>query len=198
MSVEAFTIANIHLPFNTIKELIRQCERDYLLPRQVIARSLGAMNENLGEPVLFNIPYRDRRDSRFYEGLLSIQERESIGLRKNQQKRVYLAIVSQIAKAMPQKFAEVAPNLYGTKRIYFARSREAVAGIGKKYDASSIPETGWFAYVSSGGEGKRKILTELMRRVGGFSEDYIEIISRAPYEKFPALLGIELKALKPL
>jgi hypothetical protein len=194
MTAEQFVTAKTRLPLNSIKALVHECEQDYLLPRQVIARSLGGMEENLGEAVLFNIPYRDRRGSQSYGDLLAIQKREPIGLRRNQQKRVYLSILSQIAKAKPEKFAEVARTQYGTKRTYIARTRGEVEGTGKRNEASSVPETGWFASVNNSGELKQKILAELMRGIGGFSEDYIEIISRAPCEMFPALLGIELKA----
>jgi hypothetical protein len=184
MNIEEFARVTACLSFATAKELISQCEREYLLPRQVIARSLG---QSLGEPVIFKIPEQDKWYLRDYKDFSAIQKREEIWRPIGDQKKIYLSILSQIVKAMPEKFDEVAlsPPLHGTKRAYFGRSRAEVETTGKRNEAAKIPDTERWASVNNAGNKKQKTLSDLMFPLG-FSRNYIELISWAPCRKWPA------------
>lgn len=185
MSAEEFARITVRLPFPTVKELINQCEREYLLPRQVIARSLG---QSLGEPVIFKIPEQDKWFLRDYKDFSDLEKQEEIWRPLGDQKKIYLSILSQIVKAMPEKFDEVALSLQlqGTKRTYFGRSRAEVETTGKSNEAAKIPDTERWASVNKAGDKKQKTLSDLMRPLG-FSRDYIELMSWAPCRKWPAL-----------
>ena len=98
---------------------------------------------------------------------------------------------------MPDKFAEVAPTLNGRERAYFGKSREQVEATGTSNKAAPIPHTEWWAAVDNDRFWKKKTLTRLMLGLGGFSEDYIDIISGAPYQRFPVFpvfSGIQFKS----
>ena len=185
MSAEEFARIAIWLPFPTVKELINQCEREYLLPRQVIVRKLGqSLGE--GEPVIFKIPEQDKWYLRDYKDFSALQKREEIWRPLGDQKKIYLSILSQIVKAMPEKFDEVALSLRGTKRAYFGRCRAEVETTGKSNEAAKIPDTERWASVNKAGDKKQKTLSDLMRPLG-FSRDYVELISWAPCRKWPTL-----------
>jgi len=186
MNANEFVSATIPIPFRTAKAIIHQCEKEYLLPRQVIARSFGEP-EPFGEPIIFKIPGQDRCHLPDYKDFSALQTRKPVGRRKGGQKKVYLSVLSQIIKAMPQKFAECAKP-HGTKRPYFGRSREDVEHTGRSNEANKIPETEaeWWASVNNSGDKKQTILADLMRLLG-FSADYIALISWAPCYTYPAL-----------
>jgi len=181
MNGEEFRKITVWLSFTIVKELVSQCEREYLLPRQIIARGLG---QNLGEPVIFRIPEQDKWYLRDYKDFSALQQRKEIWRPLGDQKKVYLSILSQIVKAMPKKFDEVALSLHGTKRAYFGRSRaEIEAPPSKSNEAAKIPDTDRWASVNKSGDKKQKTLSDLMRPLG-FSHDYIELISWAPCRKW--------------
>lgn len=190
MSAQEFGSATIRLPFRTAKALIHQCEKEFLLPRQVLARCFG---EPLGEPVVFKIPDQENLYLPNYKDFSDLQNREVDGRGVTQQTSIYLSLLSQIVKAMPEKFSEVAPTLYGTKRVYFGKARDQVEATGKSNKAANIPDTEWWAAVDNDRYWKEKTLTRLMAGLGEFSHDYIDIISRAPYQKFPIFSGIRFK-----
>jgi hypothetical protein len=190
MKAEQLTRATILLPLATAKTIIHQCELEFLLPRQVLARCFG---NDIAEPVIFRIPGQDRFLPPTDEELLQPEKRCAEGRGVRHQQRIYLSILAQLLKAKPKKFAEVAPRLHGRDRVYFGRSREEVETTGSSNKAESIPDSAWWASVDNDRERKRTILTKLMRAVGGFSEDYIHIISQAPYRKFPMLSEIRLE-----
>jgi hypothetical protein len=190
MSVNAFASTTIRLPLKTAEAIIHQCEREFLLPRQVIARNFG---EPIGEPVILKIPDQDRWYLPGYKDFPALQKREAVSRPWGEQKKVYLSVLSQIAKAMPGKFAEYAPSLHGTKRVYFGRSRAEVEHTGKGNEAAKIPETDWWASVNKEGYKKQKTLADLMGLLG-FSADYTALISWAPCHKFPVLPGIQFKS----
>lgn len=180
----------VWLSFSTAKELICQCERENLLPRQVIARSLG---QSLVEPVIFKIPGQDKWYLRDYKDFDALKEREEDWRPVGDQKKIYLSILSQIVKAMPEKFDEVAFSLHGTKRAYFGRSRaEVEAPPSKSNEAAKIPDTERWASVNNEGRKKQKTLSDLMYPLG-FSRDYVELISWAPCRIWPVFLSGEFR-----
>ena len=179
----------LELPFQIAKALVHQCEREFLLPRQVIARSVGMP---IGEPVIIQIPQpyflRDHKD------FDSLNNREIVYRPIGEQKQIFLGIISQIARALPDKFAQVAPKMQGQKRIYFGHSRAEIEGTGKSNEAARIPDTDWFASVNNGANRKASILNELMSQLG-FSRDYTSVISWSPNDKFPRFDGIQFKVI---
>lgn len=183
-----FVNTTIRLNFQTVRSIIHQCEKEYLLPRQVIARGVG---ESLGEPVIFKIPGQDRWYLPDYKDVSALRERQAGWRPLGDQKKVYLSLLSQIVRAMPDKFAEHALSLHGTTRAYFGRSRAEVEHTGQGNEAARIPETEWWASVNNAGDRKQKTLAALMGELG-FSADYIALISWAPCYKFPKLSGINL------
>ena len=159
MSANEFAGTTIRIPFRTAKAIIHQCEKEYLLPRQVVARSFGEP-EPFGEPLLFKIPEQDRWHLPDYKDFSSLQNRQAVCRPLGGQKKVYLSVLSQIVKAMPQRFAEYAPSLHGTKRVYFGRSRADVDHTGKSNEANEIPDTEWWTSVNNEGF-KKQVLLEL-------------------------------------
>lgn len=191
MSAKEFGSVIVRLPFKTAKALVHQCEKEFLLPRQVLARCFG---EPLEEAVVFKIPDQEKWYLPNYKDFSDLQKREVDGRGVTQQTRIYLSILAQIVKAMPEKFSEVAPTFYGTKRVYFGKARDQIEATGTSNKAAKIPGTEWWAAVDNDRYWKEKTLTRLMAGLGGFSHDYIGIISRAPYQKFPMFSGIQFKS----
>lgn len=191
MSKEGIARVTVRLSFVTVKELISQCEREYLLPQQVFARSFG---QSLGEPVIFKIPEQDKWYLRDYKDFSALQERKLIWRPLGDQKKTYLSILSQIVRAMPEQFDEVtlSSRFHGTKRVYFGRSRAEVETTGKRNEAAKIPDTERWASVNNEGSKKQKTLSDLMLPLG-FSRDYVELISWAPCRKWPVFLSDEFR-----
>jgi hypothetical protein len=177
----------LDLSFQIARALIHQCEREFLLPRQVVARSVGL---SLGEPTIIQIP--QPYFLRDFENFKELQQRGIVNRPRGEQKQIYLGIISQIARALPEKFAEVAPTLRGNQRVYFGRSRGEVEGTGSSNEAARIPDTDWFASVNNGANKKASILLDLMLGLG-FSRDYTYMIAWSPNDKFPRFDGIEFK-----
>ena len=177
----------LDLSFQIGKALVHQCEREFLLPRQIVARAAGLP---LGEPTILQIP--QPYFLRDYEDFKALQRREIVYRPRGEQKPIYLGIISQIARAMPDQFAQIAPSLRGTNRIYFGRSRGEVEGTGSSNEAARVPDTDWFASVNNGANRKASILADLMLRLG-FSRDYTQIIAWSPNDKFPRFDGVEFQ-----
>lgn len=181
MSAET-NVMTVPLPYATSERLLAECQEKFLLPRQVVARSLG---ETLNEPTLITIPDKYVRKcplsefSKFY-----ISDPRD----KGHQKNLYLLIVSQIVKATTdEKFAEVIKHkpLQGTRRVYFGRSREEVESRRSNTQVEPIPETEWFADVHNSGQKKQQILEHLMQELQ-YSDDYTWMVSRIPnHQRLP-------------
>jgi hypothetical protein len=177
----------LELSFQIAKALVHQCEREFLLPRQVIARAAGLP---LGEPTIIQIP--QPYFLRDFENFKELQQRGIVYRPRGEQKSIFLGIISQIARALPNKFAEAAPLLRGNQRIYFGHSRLEVEGTGSSNKSARVPDTDWFASVNNGANRKASILTDLMLRLG-FTRDYTHMIAWSPNDRFPRFDGIEFK-----
>jgi len=191
MSAKESTRITVRLRFETVRAIVHECERDYLLPRQVIGR--GA-DENLDEPVIFKIPGQDKWFLRDYKDFSALEKREEVWRPWGDQKKIYLSILSQIAKAMPERFEKVAlsPPLHGTKRAYVGRSRAEIETTGSGNEAARIPETELWASVNKDGPKKHKTLHDIMAPLG-FSPDYVELISWAPCRKWPVFSSSDFR-----
>jgi SeqA protein C-terminal domain len=179
----------LELPFQIAKALVHQSEREFLLPRQIIARAAGLP---LGEPTIIQIP--QPYFLRDFENFDELQQRGVVFRPRGEQKQIYLGIISQMARALPEKFAEVAPKLRGNQRIYFGHSRSKVEGTGSSNEAARVPDTDWFASVNNGANRKASILLDLMLCLG-FSRDYSYMIAWSPNDKFPRFNGIQFKSV---
>jgi len=187
MSAIAILETTVKLHSTTSERLLTECQKKFLLPRQVVAVSLG---EDLKEPVVFKIPeYYSciRPPSAFF------MEPDLYIRRQRHQKKLYLLILSQIINGVsPEQFAAVAKALHGTKRVYLGASRAAVELTGRNNQAAHIPDTEWWASVNVSGEKKQQILTGLMRALK-FSPDYARMISRVPNHRKLQVQGITYK-----
>lgn len=169
----------LQLPFPLAKALIHQCEREFLLPRQIIARAVGV---SLGEPIILQIP--QSYFLRDYADFEALKNRDVVARPRGEQKDIFLGILSQIVRALPSEFAHVAPLSHGRNRKYFGHSIEEIENTGNNNHAARIPGTDWFTSVNNGANRKASILSDVMSKLR-FSLDYTYMISWAPCDKFP-------------
>jgi hypothetical protein len=92
--------------------------------------------------------------------------------------RRYLGILSELYRGNTAKFEEVAPTIRGRIRTYFGRTREEIESTGSSNEAAPIPETPWFATVNNSDAKRSDIVQTLMTHMGGFSYEYIRMVSR--------------------
>lgn len=78
----------------------------------------------------------------------------------------YLALLRQLYEEDPQRFAEVAPTVKGTKRQHFAESEEEIKESGTGTKPAQICPGGWWADLNNSTPSKQDYLQKLMVRLG--------------------------------
>ena len=89
-------------------------------------------------------------------------------------------LLSHLYLCSPKKFDEAAPQVKGTKRTYFGKTKEEITATGSSNHAMKIPDSPWFVSVNNAAERKALIVERLMIQMG-FSSEYSEMISTLSY-----------------
>jgi hypothetical protein len=176
----------LQLRAETAKRLLDECQKQFLTPKQVIAKALGL---DFTEPAIINIP---ESYAHVFPAADFVKENR-LPRKRGHQEDLYLLILSQIIKGVSsEKFGSAATQIDGTKRIYFSKDKNEIESTGSSNTAKRIPQSDWYAAVNNPYDRKEKILSELMERLG-FSDDYIWLLSKVPSFEQLRLRGVAFK-----
>jgi negative regulator of replication initiation len=91
----------------------------------------------------------------------------------------YLAILGFAHRERPAEFARL-ENFSRGRRIYFAKTREAVESSGQGVKASSIPNSAYWTLTTLDNRTKRAHLEEVLRILGYTREEITEALRNLP------------------
>ncbi|WP_026972443.1 replication initiation regulator SeqA [Aliagarivorans marinus] len=87
----------------------------------------------------------------------------------------FLALMSRLYAYDADKFG-AATEIKGSKRIYFATSKETLLETGKTTKPQAIPETPYFVITNTNTDRKRKILSQVAEQMGLAQASYQDLV----------------------
>lgn len=130
--------------------LVDYCERTLILPDDLIRT---AIHQPLREPFLVDARQLGGRDH---------TER-------------MLRILSTLWKAAPESFEKAAHGTRGSKRLWFAKDRQAIEATGSKNLCQRIGDSPWFVSTNCSVDGMESRVARIMRGMG-FSYPYVRLV----------------------
>ena len=107
----------------------------------------------------------------------------------------YLSVLSALYLGDKKAFNAAARKVNGKGPRYFARSAEELESAGHSNGAAVVPDTPWFAIIQNRRRDRVEIVRQVMTRMGGFSVDYIHMVSRLCLRQRPELPGAYARTL---
>ncbi len=97
-----------------------------------------------------------------------------------QEQTRFVLVLSHLYQRSPAAFDKAAPNVKGTKRVYFGRTAQEVFSTGSSNTPMRIPDSPWFVTVNNPFDRKAAIVERVMLHMG-FSSDYPSMIASLSY-----------------
>ncbi|MFM2479745.1 replication initiation regulator SeqA [Celerinatantimonas sp. YJH-8] len=115
----------------------------------------------------------ENRSSAVVEQILTSQE----FMRQSRAVKRFMVLLSHLYQHSPDAFTQ-ASRIKGSKRVYFATSRDALLASGKTTKPQAIPNTPFWVITNTNTGRKRLIISQLMETMG-YSQHDISLVSEA-------------------
>lgn len=97
--------------------------------------------------------------------------------RQNSAVKRFILILSELYQRDPEGFTS-ASQIKGSKRVYFATSKEQLLASGKTTKPQAVPESPFWVITNTNTGRKRLIISQLMETLG-YSQQDIDLVSNA-------------------